>query len=61
LPQPGDSEGAFAVFESSCYYQSNRSKVEAILLSGLLKNLTSELAIVSSHYLFNAERQAGKL
>jgi len=38
--QPGDSEVIFSVFESSChtcYYQSNHSTVEAILLSALPK------------------------
>jgi len=35
VPRSGDSEMTFSVFESSyatCYYQSNHSKVEAILL-----------------------------
>jgi len=45
----------------TCYYQSNHSKVEAIPLSALLKDTTSELADLSSHYPFNAERQAEKL
>jgi len=36
-----------------CYhYQSNHSKIEAILLSALLKDTTSELADLSSHYHF---------
>jgi len=47
----GDSERAFSVFELSCpgYYQSNYSKVEAIPLSALPKDTTSELAGLSSH------------
>jgi len=44
-----------------CYYQSNHSKVEAILLSAWSKDTTNVLAGLSSHYPFNAERQAGKL
>jgi len=50
VPRPGDSEVTFSVFESSCrqaatcYYQSNHSKVEAISLSALPKDTTSELA-----------------
>jgi len=43
-----------------CYCQSIDSKVEAIPLSALPKYTTSELAGLSSHYPFNAERQAGK-
>jgi len=58
LPWPGDSE---VTFSTTCYYQSNLSKVEAILLSALPKDTTSELTGLSSHYPFNAERQAGKL
>jgi len=42
----------------TCYYQSNHSKVETILLSALPKNTTSELAGPNP---LNAERQAGKL
>jgi len=63
LTQPGDSEVTFAVFESSCHYQSYHSKIEAnqaIPLS-LPKDTKSELARLSPHYPFNAERQAGKL
>jgi len=44
VPRPGDSEGTFSV-----YYQSNHSKVEAIPLSALLKDTTSELAGLASH------------
>jgi len=47
LPRPGDYNGTFSVFESSChvsYYQSNHSEVWAILLSALPKDTTSELA-----------------
>jgi len=44
LPRLGDSEVTFSVFESSCHYQSNHSKVEAIPLSALpSKDTTSEL------------------
>jgi len=46
---------------SICYCQSNHSKVEAMLLSALPEDPTSELASLSSYYLFNAERQTGKL
>jgi len=35
-----------------CYYQFNHSKVEAITLSALPKDTTSELFCISSHYLF---------
>jgi len=61
--KPGDSKVAFAVFKSSChlYYWSNHSKAEAIPLSALLKDTTNELVGLSSHYFFNAERQAVKL
>jgi len=44
-----------------CYYQSNHSKVEAILLSALPKDTTSKLSGLSTLSLFYAERQAGKL
>jgi len=37
---------------ATCYYQSNHSKVEAILLSALLKGTTGELAGLSPHYPF---------
>jgi len=33
----------------TCYFQSNHSKVEAIPLSALTKNTTSELAGLSPH------------
>jgi len=39
----------------------NHSKVEAIPLSALPKDTTSELAGISLHYSFFAEHQAGKL
>jgi len=50
VPRPRYSEGTF--FRSSsraatCYYQSNQSKVEAISLSTLPKDTTSELASLS--------------
>jgi len=50
LPQPGDSEATFAVFESSCYIllPVNHSKVEAIPLNALPKDTTSKLASLSS-------------
>jgi len=44
-----------------CYYLSNHSKVEVIQLRASPKDTTSELVCLSSHYLFNAERQAEKL
>jgi len=34
---------------ATCYYQSNRSKVDAIQLSALPNDTTSELAGLSSH------------
>jgi len=37
---------------ATCYYQSNHSKVEAIPISALPKNTTSELAGLSSQYPF---------
>jgi len=36
----------------TCYYQSNYSKVEAIPLSALPKDTTSELTVLSPHYPF---------
>jgi len=63
VPRPGDSKGAFLVFKLSCqllfYYQSNHSKVEAIPLTALPKDTTSELASYLHHYPFNAERPTG--
>jgi len=56
VPRPGDSE--VSNFRSSsqaatcCYYQSNHSKVEAITLSALPKDTTSELAGLSPHLSF---------
>jgi len=46
VSRPGDSEVTFSIFESSChlYYQTNHSKVEAIPLSALPKDTTSELS-----------------
>jgi len=40
VPRPGDSEVTFLVFELSCHYQSNHSKVEEIPLSALPKDTT---------------------
>jgi len=40
---------------------SNHSKGRGIPSSALPKDTTSELAGLSSHYLFNTKRQAGKL
>jgi len=50
-PQPGNSEVTYSVFDSAatCYYKSNRSKVEAIPLSALPKDTTSELAGLPPH------------
>jgi len=64
VPRPGDSEVTFSGLPSqaaTCYYQSNHSKVEAILLSVLSKDTSGELAGLSPHYFLNGERQAGKL
>jgi len=52
-----DEETAKGPFRSSiqaatCYYHSNHSKVEAITLSALSKDTTSELAGLSPHYPF---------
>jgi len=54
VPRLGDSEGAFRSSNqaATCYYQSNHSKVEAIPLSALPKDTTSELAGLFSHYPF---------
>jgi len=52
VPQPGDSQVTFSASSSqaaTCYYQSNYSKVDAIPLSALPKDTTSELADLSSH------------
>jgi len=61
-----DQETAKKPFRSSsqaatCYNQSNHSKVEAIPLTALPKDTTSELVGLYSHYIFYAERQTGKL
>jgi len=64
VPRPGDSGRdlfGLPVKLPPLYYQSNHSKVEAIPLNAFPKNTTSKLAGLSSHYPFNAERQAGKL
>jgi len=63
LPQPGDSQVTFSVCHLLLTYQFNHSnvEVEAILLSALPKDTTSELVGLFSHYPFNAECQAGKL
>jgi len=61
VSRPRDSERTFSVFGSS-FYQTNHSMVEAISLSALPKDTTSELAGLSSHIArFYDERQAGKL
>jgi len=46
VSRPGDSEVTFLVFEPNCHLllHSNHSKVEAIPLSALPKDTTSELA-----------------
>jgi len=51
LPQPGDREVTFRSSSqaATCYYQSNHSKVEAISLSALFKDTTSELSGLSPH------------
>jgi len=51
VPRPGDSEGPFRSSSqaATCYYQSNHSKVEAIMLSALPKDTTSELAGLFPH------------
>jgi len=46
VPRPGNSEVIFSVFESSCHLMSNHSKVEAIPLSALPKDTTSELWLI---------------
>jgi len=61
-----DQEIAKGPFRSSsqaanCDYQSIYTKVEAITLSALPKDRTSELAGVFHTILFYAERQAGEL
>jgi len=43
---------------ATCYYQSNHLKLEAIPLSALPKDTTSELAdLLSSHYPWGRSRQ----
>jgi len=51
VPREGDSEGTFSVFETSCHLSLpvKPSKVEAIPLSALPKDTTSELADLSPH------------
>jgi len=46
IPRPEDSEGIFYSLcqAATCYYQSNRSKVETIPLSALHEATTSELS-----------------
>jgi len=55
VPRPGDSEETFSVFESSChgYNLTNHSKVEAIPLSALSMDTTSELGSCE-HQLFKS-------
>jgi len=50
LLRPKDSKVTFMVFESSCtcYYRSNHSKAEAVSLSALPNETTSELVDLSS-------------
>jgi len=53
LPRPADIEVTFAVFKSrSNLLLPVHSKVETIPLNALLQDATSELADLSSHYLF---------
>jgi len=49
-----------SILATTCYYQSNHSKVEAILLSAL-RGHNKRTVGLSSHYPVNAKRQAGKL
>jgi len=53
VPRPGDSVGTFSVFESSCHLllpvYPLKGTEEAILLSALPKDTTSELAGLSLH------------
>jgi len=49
VPRLGDSEGTFSSQAATCYYQSNHSLVEAIPLSALLKDTTSELTGLPPH------------
>jgi len=64
VSRPGDSEGNYFWSSSqaaTCYYQSNHLNVEAIPLSTLPKNKTSELTgLLFTLFLFYAKRQAGK-
>jgi len=46
---------------ATCYYLSNHSKVEAIPLTALPKDTTSEFVGLFSTLFFNGEHQAGKL
>jgi len=57
LPRSGGSEVTLASLSQAATYQSNHSKIKAVPLSALPKN-TSKLTGLSSHYPFNAERQA---
>jgi len=64
VPRPGENEGNFSVFESSCtcYYLSNHSKVEAIPVKWLAQEHNKRTCrSILTLSLFNAERQAGKL
>jgi len=53
VPRPGDSEVTFLVFESSCHLllpdSLTTQKVEAIPISALPKDTTSELAGLFLH------------
>jgi len=52
VPRPGDSGRTFLVFESSCHLLLYQSKVQLIPLRALPKEITCELAGLSSHYPF---------
>jgi len=54
VPRPRNSEGTFQSSSEAAtyYYQSNHTKEEAIPLSALPKDTTSELAGLSSHHPF---------
>jgi len=57
------NERTFSVVESSCHLlvSVEPSKGRSISLSALPKDTTSELVYFTLLYLFDAERQAGKL
>jgi len=63
-PRPGDSESTFSIFESSCHLLRPLELLksfEAVPLSALPKDTTSELVDIFTRFFFYAEHQAGKL